>query len=81
MYKFTEHDENQSDVTMEDVGNEIHNYFKMNFKGFKGFEHFAKPVHRKYGFELPDIPAQTQYLKVTYPFTRGFLNSHEITDF
>lgn len=29
----------------------------------------SKPVSRKYAFELPDIPAESDYLKVVYPFS------------
>ena len=66
--KFTENDnETEIDVTMEDVSNEMNDFFK---KKFRDFQHFTKPVNRKYGFELPGIPPETQYLKVTYPFTR-----------
>jgi DNA polymerase alpha subunit A len=68
LYKFTEHDnETEIDVTMEDVSSEVNDIFK---KKFRDFQVFTKPVNRKYGFELPDIPTEAQYLKVTYPFTR-----------
>lgn len=52
---------------MEDVSSEVNDIFK---KKFRDFQVFTKPVNRKYGFELPDIPTEAQYLKVTYPFTR-----------
>ena len=28
----------------------------------------AKPVSRKYAFELPDVPAEADYLKVHYSY-------------
>ncbi|RIA89475.1 DNA polymerase family B-domain-containing protein [Glomus cerebriforme] len=69
--KLDENDnETEIDVTMEDVSSEVNDFFK---KKFKDFQHFTKPVNRKYGFELPDIPAEAQYLKVTYPFTQDAL--------
>ena len=60
---------------MGDVSSEVNDFFKKIF-GFQQFILYTKPVNRKYGFELPDIPAETQYLKVTYPFTRKFFNSY-----
>ncbi|GBB91734.1 hypothetical protein RclHR1_01910018 [Rhizophagus clarus] len=69
--KLDEHDnETEIDVTMEDVSSEVNDFFK---KKFGDFQHFTKPVNRKYGFELPDIPTEAQYLKVTYPFTQDAL--------
>ncbi|CAB4492189.1 unnamed protein product [Rhizophagus irregularis] len=69
--KLDEHDnETEIDVTMEDVSSEVNDIFK---KKFRDFQVFTKPVNRKYGFELPDIPTEAQYLKVTYPFTQDSL--------
>lgn len=65
---------------MGDVSSEVNDFFKKIF-GFQQFTHYTKPVKRKYGFELPDIPAEAQYLKVTYPFTRKFFLIHDITRF
>jgi hypothetical protein len=58
---------------MEDVCSEVNNFFK---KKFRDFQLFTKPVNRKYGFELPDIPTEARYLKVTYPFTRMLFLIH-----
>lgn len=30
--------------------------------------HKVKPAIRKYAFELPDIPKETKYLKLMYPY-------------
>lgn len=30
--------------------------------------HKIKPASRKYAFELPDIPKETEYLKLMYPY-------------
>ena len=44
-----------------------------------GITHFAgKFVQRKYAFELKDIPAETEYLKVVYSFS-GTLSHHDLT--
>ncbi|CAG8474984.1 7713_t:CDS:10 [Funneliformis mosseae] len=69
--KLDENDhETESEVTMEDVGSEIYNYVNMELKVL---QLFTKPVRRRYGFELPDVPAETQYLKVMYPFKQEAL--------
>jgi DNA polymerase alpha subunit A len=58
---------------MGDVCSEVNDLFKKKF-GSQQFTHCTKPVNRKYAFELPDIPAEAQYLKVTYPFKSKFFH-------
>ncbi|KAK0623623.1 hypothetical protein B0T14DRAFT_428209 [Immersiella caudata] len=36
--------------------------------------HKIKPCTRKYAFELPDVPKETQYLKLLYPYTKPALD-------
>jgi DNA polymerase alpha subunit A len=36
--------------------------------------HKIKPCTRKYAFELPDVPKETQYLKLFYPYTKPALD-------
>lgn len=58
-------------VDMEDVYDEVNHVMKnhriTNFK--------SKPCSRKYAFELPDIPRESDYLKVLYPYTLPQLSS------
>ncbi|KAI9346208.1 hypothetical protein BDR26DRAFT_956003, partial [Obelidium mucronatum] len=52
------------DVTMQDL-NEEFDTVRAKF-GVK--EHMARPVSRKYAFELPGIPVESDYLKVVYSY-------------
>ncbi|PVU93552.1 hypothetical protein BB561_003194 [Smittium simulii] len=54
-----------------EVHREIEKIFKEN-----GIREFAsKPVERKYAFELSDVPADTEYLKIVYGFNLPSLSS------
>ena len=57
--------ETGEEVSMADVYKEFDNVRK-NHK-ISGFA--SKPVSRKYAFELPNIPAESDYLKVLYSFS------------
>jgi DNA polymerase alpha subunit A len=53
------------DVTMKDIYEEFDQIRrKFNIKSFA-----SKAVQRNYAFELPNIPSQSDYLKVLYPFS------------
>lgn len=60
------HDEQNSGcVEMKDVYDEIDDLMtKLNVSMYK-----IKACTRKYAFELPEIPKETQYLKLLYPYT------------
>lgn len=53
------------DVTMPMVYEEIAK--KMDENNIQQWA--SKVVTRKYGFELPNIPGEANYLKVVYPFS------------
>lgn len=40
----------------------------------------SKEVTRKYAFELPDVPAEANYLKVLYDYERKCIHSHNTMD-
>jgi DNA polymerase alpha subunit A len=55
----------ESPVTIADVYNE----FDIIRKNYNIKEFLSKQVQRKYAFELPNIPQESDYLKVVYPFS------------
>ncbi|KAJ3136539.1 DNA polymerase alpha catalytic subunit, partial [Physocladia obscura] len=59
------------DVTMQEVFTEF-DKVRQKF-GVKEFK--AKPVTRKYAFEIPGIPVESEYLKVAYPYKFGQIPS------
>jgi DNA polymerase alpha subunit A len=61
---------NETDVvvTMQDV----HAEFDAIRTKYSIGKWLAKPVTRKYAFELPDVPAETEYLKVLYSYSGNF---------
>ncbi|KAH8909947.1 DNA polymerase [Coniochaeta sp. PMI_546] len=58
------------EVGMTDVYAEVDTL--MNKMGVTMFK--SRPCTRKYAFELPGIPKETQYLKVFYPYTKQQLD-------
>ena len=52
------------EVTFEDLQAEVSQIASQY--GITKFE--CKQVSRKYAFELPEVPAESEYLKMTYPF-------------
>lgn len=38
----------------------------------------SKPVTRKYAFELPNVPMETDYLKMVYSYERKYLQNRGI---
>jgi len=56
------------EVKLEDVFQEVSDLMEKN--GIPGFK--LKPTSRKYAFELPDIPRESDYLKVLYPYTSEY---------
>lgn len=53
---------------MEEVYEEVYSLLlKIGVRSFK-----AKPVSRKYAFELFDIPRESDYLQVLYPYDSKF---------
>ncbi|KAI8892872.1 hypothetical protein BC833DRAFT_610404 [Globomyces pollinis-pini] len=59
-------------VTIGDVYQEIEKIRRQyNIKQIK-----TKQVNRQYAFELPNIPTESDYLKVLYPFTEPALNAN-----
>lgn len=58
--------ETTEEVRFENVHEEVDDLLsKMNLGTFK-----ARLCTRKYAFELPDIPKESEYLKVLYPYTK-----------
>lgn len=56
------------EITMSDVYEEVSNVLdKCRINSWK-----SKPCSRKYAFELPDIPRESDYLKVLYPYTSKY---------
>nr|KAJ3417157.1 DNA polymerase alpha catalytic subunit [Polyrhizophydium stewartii] len=53
-------------VDMADVYNE----FDEIRRKYRITEFASRPVTRKYAFELPNIPSESDYLKVVYPFSQ-----------
>lgn len=51
-------------VQIEDVYGEVDGLMTQ----FRVGMHKMKPCTRKYAFELPDIPRETEYLKLLYPY-------------
>ncbi|KAK5988868.1 DNA polymerase alpha catalytic subunit [Cladobotryum mycophilum] len=59
-------EETGDDIDMMDVYNEVDEIMtKMNVGMYK-----IKACTRKYAFELPDIPKETKYMKLLYPYTK-----------
>ncbi|KAH6570971.1 hypothetical protein BASA60_007400 [Batrachochytrium salamandrivorans] len=52
-------------VTMSDVYDE----FDVIRQRHQISEFLSRPVTRKYAFEMPNIPSESEYLKVVYPFS------------
>lgn len=57
------------EVEMKDVHEEVDTLFT-RLKISSGSDWKAKSCSRKYAFELPDIPKESDYLKVLYPYDR-----------
>ncbi|KAK6496529.1 DNA-directed DNA polymerase alpha catalytic subunit pol1 [Arthrobotrys musiformis] len=57
------------EVEMSDVYSEVDELFT-RLKISQGSDWKAKPCSRKYAFELNDIPKESDYLKVLYPYDR-----------
>lgn len=64
--------ETNENVEMTEVHKEVEKVFELS----KISEFKAKSSTRKYAFELPDIPKESDYLKVLYPFTKPPLMEH-----
>lgn len=62
----TEDEEGDMMPLFEEVGNLM---TKLNVN-----THKVKPCTRKYAFELPDVPKETKYLKLLYPYTKPALS-------
>ncbi|KAK9476142.1 hypothetical protein V1514DRAFT_337844 [Lipomyces japonicus] len=58
------------EVQMEDVYNEVDEIFHKSKIAWK-----SKPCQRKYAFDLPDIPHESTYLEVLYPYSDKQLQS------
>ncbi|PHH86322.1 hypothetical protein CDD83_10414 [Cordyceps sp. RAO-2017] len=59
-------EENDDEVEMTDVYGEVDKMMtRMNVGMYK-----IKACSRKYAFELPDVPKETQYLKLLYPYNK-----------
>lgn len=58
--------ETTEQVEMVDVYNEVDNLMT----NIKAGMYKIKSCTRKYAFELPDIPTESEYLKLLYPYTR-----------
>ncbi|KAJ8101126.1 hypothetical protein POJ06DRAFT_89105 [Lipomyces tetrasporus] len=56
--------ETEEPVTMQDVYSEVSRLFSKDKVEWR-----SKPCERKYAFDLPDIPHQSSYLMVLYPYT------------
>ncbi|KAE8155887.1 DNA polymerase alpha, catalytic subunit [Aspergillus tamarii] len=57
------------EVDMEDVYNEVDGMMSRLKVGM----HKIKPCTRKYAFEMPGIPKETEYLKLLYPYDKPAL--------
>ncbi|KAK3494343.1 uncharacterized protein B0T23DRAFT_106374 [Neurospora hispaniola] len=65
-YRVRGGEETTEEVEMMDVYNEVDEIMtKMNVG-----MHKIKACTRKYAFELPDVPKESQYLKLFYPYTK-----------
>ncbi|KAB5557972.1 hypothetical protein GE09DRAFT_963618 [Coniochaeta sp. 2T2.1] len=69
--RFHNGEETNEEVAMTDVYGEVDTL--MNKMGVTMYK--SRPCTRKYAFELPGIPKETQYLKVFYPYTKQQLDS------
>lgn len=68
-YKHKNGRETTEEVDMNDVYEEVDNLMsKMKVTTRK-----VKPSTRKYAFELPDVPKETEYLKLLYPYDKPAL--------
>ncbi|KAK9239684.1 hypothetical protein V1525DRAFT_397320 [Lipomyces kononenkoae] len=56
--------ETEEKVTMQDVYTEVSKLFSK-----EKVEWRSKPCERKYAFDLPDVPHQSSYLMVLYPYS------------
>lgn len=61
--------ETDEEVDMEDVYQEVDEMMSK----FKVGMHKIKPCTRKYAFELPDVPRESEYLKLLYPYDKSAL--------
>ncbi|KAM5437793.1 DNA-directed DNA polymerase alpha catalytic subunit pol1 [Microsporum ferrugineum] len=68
-YKYRRGQTTDEEVDMEDVYGEVDEIMSRS----KVEMHKIKPCTRKYAFELPDIPKETEYLKLMYPYTKPAL--------
>lgn len=70
-HRFQNGQASSEEVGMTDVYAEVDTLMtKMGVTMYK-----SRPCTRKYAFELPDIPKETQYLKVFYPYTKQQMDS------
>ncbi|KAJ3196293.1 hypothetical protein HK101_009401 [Irineochytrium annulatum] len=61
-------------VEMEEISmGDVYAEFDSVRKKFKIKEFMSRPVTRKYAFEIPGIPVESEYLKVVYPFKEPVL--------
>ncbi|KAJ9620331.1 DNA-directed DNA polymerase alpha catalytic subunit pol1 [Knufia peltigerae] len=68
-YKHSNGRETSEEVEMDDVYGEVDSLMsKMKVTTRK-----VKPCTRKYAFELPDVPKETDYLKLLYPYDKNSL--------
>lgn len=58
------------EVDMKDVYDEVDELMSK----LKAGMHKIKPCNRKYAFELPDIPKESEYLKLMYPYDKPALS-------
>ncbi|KAJ3412036.1 DNA-directed DNA polymerase alpha catalytic subunit pol1 [Chytridiales sp. JEL 0842] len=65
--KFVDNTETDIEVTMKDVYDEVDGIrSKYHIQEF-----FSRPVSRKYAFEIPGIPAESDYLKIAYSYKKS----------
>lgn len=67
--KYSNGRQTSEEVVMEDVFEEVDTLMsKMKINTRK-----VKPCNRKYAFELPDVPKESEYLKLLYPYDKTTL--------
>lgn len=49
---------------------DVHAELSEIFSKYKISKWMSKPVERKYAFEIPEVPAEAQYMKVIYSYNR-----------
>ncbi|KAK5104987.1 DNA-directed DNA polymerase alpha catalytic subunit pol1 [Lithohypha guttulata] len=68
-YKYQNGRETTEEVDMNDVYEEVDNLMSR----MKVTTRKVKPSTRKYAFELPDVPKESEYLKLLYPYDKPAL--------